>query len=87
MLSTEQQPLLTTTSVLLGHYICDRIHPDNCPDEPTDPWLTLNDLLVLETTGESVCKRRQNSAYILFYQRNVSKKHFVILVSRRRGTA
>ncbi|XP_026197942.1 ubiquitin carboxyl-terminal hydrolase 37-like [Anabas testudineus] len=55
----------------IGHYICDRVHPDNCPDEPADRWLTINDLLVQETTGASVCQQRQDSAYILFYQKHM----------------
>ncbi|XP_035535009.1 ubiquitin carboxyl-terminal hydrolase 37-like [Morone saxatilis] len=54
-----------------GHYICDSVHPDDCPDEPTDRWLTFNDSWVNETTGESVCEQRQESAYILFYKRQV----------------
>ncbi|XP_039979360.1 ubiquitin carboxyl-terminal hydrolase 37-like isoform X2 [Xiphias gladius] len=53
-----------------GHYICDGLHPNNCPDEPTDSWFTYNDSVVFETTGSSVCQQRQNSAYVLFYKRH-----------------
>ncbi|XP_042245790.1 ubiquitin carboxyl-terminal hydrolase 37-like isoform X1 [Thunnus maccoyii] len=54
-----------------GHYICDSVHPDERPDTTTDRWLTFNDAAVSETTGVSVCKERQKSAYILFYKRQV----------------
>ncbi|XP_040920935.1 ubiquitin carboxyl-terminal hydrolase 37-like [Toxotes jaculatrix] len=56
-----------------GHYIYDGIHPDDCPDEPTDRWLTINDSVVSETTGASVCSQRQESAYILFYKRHIRR--------------
>ncbi|KAM7374723.1 hypothetical protein PAMP_007364 [Pampus punctatissimus] len=54
-----------------GHYICDSVHPDESPDETTDCWLTFNDSAVTETTGESVCRQRQDSAYILFYKQQI----------------
>ncbi|XP_067429161.1 ubiquitin carboxyl-terminal hydrolase 46-like [Thunnus thynnus] len=54
-----------------GHYICDSVHPDERPDTTTDRWLTFNDAAVSETTGVSVCRERQKSAYILFYKRQV----------------
>ncbi|XP_047437173.1 ubiquitin carboxyl-terminal hydrolase 37-like [Mugil cephalus] len=54
-----------------GHYIADALHPDDCPYEPTDRWLTLNDSKVTETVGSSVCKERKESAYVLFYKRHV----------------
>ncbi|XP_018522530.1 ubiquitin carboxyl-terminal hydrolase 37 [Lates calcarifer] len=56
-------------SIRAGHYICDGIHPDDSPDEPTDRWLTFNDSAVSETTGWSTCEKRQRTAYILFYRR------------------
>ncbi|XP_074541937.1 ubiquitin carboxyl-terminal hydrolase 37-like [Halichoeres trimaculatus] len=56
-----------------GHYICDSISPDDDPDKPTDNWLTFDDTKVTETTGRSVCGRRQESAYILVYKRRVVK--------------
>ncbi|XP_059212890.1 ubiquitin carboxyl-terminal hydrolase 37-like [Centropristis striata] len=59
------------TSGTSGHYICDGIHPDDCPDEPADHWLTYNDSEVTETTGAAVCEQRRKSAYILIYERQV----------------
>ncbi|XP_074495529.1 ubiquitin carboxyl-terminal hydrolase 46-like isoform X2 [Sebastes fasciatus] len=53
-----------------GHYISESVHPEVCPDEFDDRWLTFNDLKVTETTGWSVCERRQEDAYILFYKRH-----------------
>lgn len=78
---------LTTISLLLGHYICDGVHPDDCSDEPTDRWLTFNDSAVTETTGASVCEQRQESAYILVYKRQARRQHcsHPALRSRRRG--
>ena len=69
--TTDNLKVLTTLSLLLGHYICDGVHPDERPDTPTDRWLTFNDAAVYETTGVSVCRERQKSAYILFYKRQV----------------
>nr|XP_020472944.1 ubiquitin carboxyl-terminal hydrolase 37-like isoform X2 [Monopterus albus] len=57
-----------------GHYICDAVHPDNSPEEPTDRWITYNDAAVSGTTSESVCEQRQKSAYILFYKKCVERK-------------
>ncbi|KAK1887565.1 Ubiquitin carboxyl-terminal hydrolase 37 [Dissostichus eleginoides] len=52
-----------------GHYICDGVHPDDHPDEPSDHWLTFNDAEISGTTGGSVCEQRKQTAYILFYKK------------------
>ncbi|XP_031148544.1 ubiquitin carboxyl-terminal hydrolase 37-like [Sander lucioperca] len=54
-----------------GHYICDGVHPDDSPDDPSDRWLSFNDSVVFETTGSMVCEHQQQEAYILFYKRHV----------------
>ncbi|KAE8287132.1 Ubiquitin carboxyl-terminal hydrolase 37 [Larimichthys crocea] len=54
-----------------GHYICDGVHPDDSLSQTTDHWLTFNDSLVRNTTGASVCEKRRESSYILFYKRHV----------------
>ncbi|KAE8287129.1 hypothetical protein D5F01_LYC15093 [Larimichthys crocea] len=56
-----------------GHYICDGVHPDDSLSQTTDHWLTFNDSLVRNTTGASVCEKRRESSYILFYKRHVSE--------------
>ena len=63
--------MLTMICLLVGHYICDGIHPEDRPDEPTNRWLTYNDAAVSETTGSDVCEARKEKAYVLFYKRNV----------------
>lgn len=57
-----------------GHYICDGVHPDDSLSQTTDHWLTFNDSLVRNTTGASVCEKRRESSYILFYKRHVSEQ-------------
>lgn len=52
-----------------GHYIFDGRSPANNCYEPIDRWLQYNDSCVHETSGRAVCKNRQKTAYILFYQR------------------
>lgn len=69
--------MLTMISLWLGHYICDGIHPADRPDEPTDRWLTYNDSAVSESTGSSICEQRQESAYVLFYKRQVRRRHIL----------
>ncbi|XP_049457011.1 ubiquitin carboxyl-terminal hydrolase 37-like [Epinephelus fuscoguttatus] len=58
-------------STEMGHYISEGIHPDNNPDEPDDLWLTYNDSMVFETSGNLVCEQQERGAYILFYKRIV----------------
>ena len=68
-------PYLTEHPPLpIGHYICDCHYADGDPDDPTDRWLSYNDHIVTETTGELVCERRQRSSYMLFYERRVRKR-------------
>ncbi|KAE8287133.1 Ubiquitin carboxyl-terminal hydrolase 37 [Larimichthys crocea] len=57
-----------------GHYICDGVHPDDSLSQTTDHWLTFNDSLVRNTTGASVCEKRRESSYILFYKRHNRKR-------------
>ncbi|XP_044061838.1 ubiquitin carboxyl-terminal hydrolase 37-like [Siniperca chuatsi] len=54
-----------------GHYVSNGVHPDAELDDPDDRWLNYNDSNVTETTGASVCSLRQQTAYILFYQRRM----------------
>ncbi|XP_054451939.1 ubiquitin carboxyl-terminal hydrolase 37-like isoform X2 [Anoplopoma fimbria] len=54
-----------------GHYVSDGMHPEAQLDDSADRWLTYNDSEVIETTGASVCQRRQRAAYILLYQRRM----------------
>ncbi|XP_038556171.1 ubiquitin carboxyl-terminal hydrolase 37-like [Micropterus salmoides] len=54
-----------------GHYVSNGVDPDVELDDPADRWLTYNDSLVTQTTGASVRKWRQETAYILFYQRRM----------------
>ncbi|KAL3996328.1 ubiquitin carboxyl-terminal hydrolase 44/49 [Sarotherodon galilaeus] len=54
-----------------GHYICNSVHPEESPYSTSDNWLTYNDAQVLHTTGSAACEEQQNSAYILFYKRNL----------------
>ena len=79
--NTDNLKVLTTISLLLGHYIADSVHPDERPDTTTDRWLTFNDEAVSDTTGVSVCRQRQKSAYILFYKRQVRRQRRHILDS------
>ena len=51
-------------SVYEGHYICDGVY---LPE--TDRWLIYDDNKVYQNRGELVCRCRQRSAYILFYER------------------
>ncbi|XP_008336221.1 ubiquitin carboxyl-terminal hydrolase 37-like [Cynoglossus semilaevis] len=50
-----------------GHYICDGVQRDSSGGL-TDNWLTYDDSLVWQSTGTSVCKQRQRTAYLLFYE-------------------
>ncbi|XP_053712292.1 ubiquitin carboxyl-terminal hydrolase 37-like isoform X3 [Synchiropus splendidus] len=54
-----------------GHYISDGVNPYAPPTDPSDSWLTYNDLVVSRTSCKSVCEQRQETAYILFYNRLV----------------
>ncbi|KAG7261188.1 hypothetical protein CRUP_038298 [Coryphaenoides rupestris] len=52
-----------------GHYISDGAYSsEEGTGENTDRWLSYNDQLVSETSPEHVCWKRQNTAYMLFYQ-------------------
>ncbi|XP_044040484.1 ubiquitin hydrolase B-like isoform X1 [Siniperca chuatsi] len=55
-----------------GHYICDGAHREQKPGDMTDRWLMYNDKDVSETTGASVCYLRQQTAYMLFYEKQNS---------------
>ncbi|XP_059199177.1 ubiquitin carboxyl-terminal hydrolase 37-like isoform X1 [Centropristis striata] len=59
-----------------GHYVSDGMHPDTQLDDPADLWLTFNDTKVTESTGAAVCKQRQRTAYVLFYQRRVREQDY-----------
>ncbi|XP_071349293.1 ubiquitin carboxyl-terminal hydrolase 37-like isoform X2 [Trachinotus anak] len=56
-------------TVTSGHYISDGVDPDVGQEDPTDRWFTYNDAVVTETSGASVCERRERFSYILFYTR------------------
>ncbi|XP_030297056.1 ubiquitin carboxyl-terminal hydrolase 37-like [Sparus aurata] len=52
-----------------GHYISDGVDLDVGQEDLSDRWFTYNDAVVTKTTGHSVCAKRINSSYILFYKR------------------
>ncbi|XP_028430299.1 ubiquitin carboxyl-terminal hydrolase 46-like [Perca flavescens] len=54
-----------------GHYISEGVHPEQELYVADDQWLHYNDAKVVETTGAAVCKRDQQTAYIVFYQRSI----------------
>jgi len=60
---------------LLGHYNCDGVDPDVGLEDQTDSWFTYDDSRVRETSGDYVCDRRKETAYILSYRRQVRDKH------------
>lgn len=41
-------------TLLLGHYMSDRLYPHAEPDDPADCWLTFSDSEVTETFRVSV---------------------------------
>lgn len=53
-----------------GHYICEGSY--SLKDEDTDCWMKYNDDEVVKTSREAVCKKRKQSAYLLFYEKKVS---------------
>ncbi|CAL8399187.1 unnamed protein product [Arctogadus glacialis] len=53
-----------------GHYISEGAYPEE-GNNLADQWLRYNDLKVSRTTGRAVCRQRQRTAYLLFYQRQV----------------
>ncbi|CAL8323313.1 unnamed protein product [Boreogadus saida] len=57
-----------TGEVHTRHYISEGAYPEE-GDNLADQWLRYNDLKVSRTTGRAVCRRRQRTAYLLFYQR------------------
>lgn len=77
-LSEDQPPELCLSSP--GHYICEGLYHEADQGDVTDCWLTFDDERVSKTTSEDVCRRRQKSAYLLFYQRrewlpDLAQKH------------
>ncbi|CAK6974921.1 ubiquitin carboxyl-terminal hydrolase 37-like isoform X5 [Scomber scombrus] len=54
-----------------GHYVSDGIHPDVELDDPSDRWQVYNDRQVTEVQGDAVCQGRQNSVFIVFYERRM----------------
>ncbi|AWP04845.1 putative ubiquitin carboxyl-terminal hydrolase 37-like [Scophthalmus maximus] len=59
------------TTAISGHYVCDGVDPGLGQVDPTDCWLTYNDAMVTKRSGATLCRDRQTTAYILFYQRRV----------------
>lgn len=64
--------------LLLGHYVSDGVHPDVDMHHTKDHWLTYDDREVTLTSGASVCFQRQQSAYILLYQRELGGEHCLL---------
>ncbi|XP_035491162.2 ubiquitin carboxyl-terminal hydrolase 37-like isoform X2 [Scophthalmus maximus] len=60
------------TTAISGHYVCDGVDPGLGQVDPTDCWLTYNDAMVTKRSGATLCRDRQTTAYILFYQRRKS---------------
>ncbi|XP_034722912.1 ubiquitin carboxyl-terminal hydrolase 37-like isoform X1 [Etheostoma cragini] len=54
-----------------GHYISEGVYPGQDLSVADDQWLYYNDAQVAKTTGAAVCKRDQQTAYIVFYQRSI----------------
>ncbi|KAF0047592.1 hypothetical protein F2P81_001225 [Scophthalmus maximus] len=59
------------TTAISGHYVCDGVDPGLGQVDPTDCWLTYNDAMVTKRSGATLCRDRQTTAYILFYQRRM----------------
>ncbi|KAI4812857.1 hypothetical protein KUCAC02_024222, partial [Chaenocephalus aceratus] len=57
------------SSTQRGHSNCDGVDPDVGLEDPTDCWFTYDDSRVRETSGDYVCDRRKETAYILSYRR------------------
>ncbi|KAI9535288.1 hypothetical protein NQZ68_002842 [Dissostichus eleginoides] len=57
------------SSTQRGHYNCDGVDQDVGLEDPTDCWFTYDDSRVRETSGDCVCDRRKETAYILSYRR------------------
>ncbi|XP_036980858.1 ubiquitin carboxyl-terminal hydrolase 37-like [Acanthopagrus latus] len=53
-----------------GHYVSDGMDLDVEQEDLSDRWFTYNDAVVTKTTGHSVCAKRRNSSYMLFYKRH-----------------
>lgn len=60
---------------LLGHSNCDGVDPDVGLEDPTDCRFTYDDSRVRETSGDYVCDRQKETAYILSYRRQVRDTH------------
>ncbi|XP_035992893.1 ubiquitin carboxyl-terminal hydrolase 37-like [Fundulus heteroclitus] len=52
-----------------GHYICDSIYGRPDMGDSANLWLTYNDERVSQTTAEDVCRRRETTAFLLFYEK------------------
>ncbi|KAF7654525.1 hypothetical protein LDENG_00068590 [Lucifuga dentata] len=56
------------SSAYSGHYISDGAHTVESGTRSVR-WFTFNDERVKKTSGATVCKKRQQEAYLLFYQK------------------
>ncbi|XP_075890561.1 ubiquitin carboxyl-terminal hydrolase 37-like [Nelusetta ayraudi] len=54
-----------------GHYLSEGVNPDAEMDGSEDCWFTYDDSDVRLTTRDCVCQLRDESAYILFYHREL----------------
>lgn len=57
--------------LLPGHYLSEGVNPDADMDGSDDCWFTYDDSDVTLTTRDCVCQLRDETAYILFYCREV----------------
>lgn len=73
--------VLTVIGLLLGHYVSDGVLRGTGQSTMDDLWHTYNDSEVMLTSRTLVCKKRQRSAYILFYERQVRVQRRLILKS------
>lgn len=74
---------LTSIGLLLGHYVSEGVLRGKEQDA-ADLWRTYNDLKVTLTSRNLVCKKRTETAYILFYERQV-RGHSEVNVVRSPG--
>lgn len=64
---------------MLGHYLSEGVNPDAEMDGSDDCWFTYDDSDVRLTTRDCVCQLRDESAYILFYHREVRGQQYPAL--------
>lgn len=64
---------------MLGHYLSEGVNPDAEMDGSEDCWFTYDDSDVRLTTRDCVCQLRDESAYILFYHREVRGQQYPAL--------